>query len=389
MFRIGGKHAPSGTVELAYTASSPMEQIRALNRLQGRSKTLLIHDEAGTQPSSDFYDQLQGVLRAPSGVPTSTVFLANPGGPGHVWLKQKFAVPAGLPESMRPVRFWSEEYGKHVVFLTANASVNTAIDWEAYKRQVEIMAGGDPAMLAALIEGRWDLDLGGSFFASCWSPTRCRRFVRPGDINLRQHNPRPFVCLDWGVSAPTTAYLCIPNPEGAPEGSILLADELYIASVDRHGRRDFTKGCQMPNAEQAEAIREWLFRWGVTPRDLSIVADDAIWNATGGHRGSVAGDFLAAGVPMKRAEKMMQREAVGLSVLRNMLSATGKDPSRPWLQWSPACAGWEATVPSLPKHPRDPEVIADGCANHSLDAVRMGVSWYQRRWKTGAGPVFW
>ena len=389
MFRIGGKSAPNGTVELAYTASTPMEQIRALNRLQGRSKTLLIHDEAGTQPSPDFYDQLQGVLRGPSGVPTSTVFLANPGGPGHVWLKQKFAVPAGLPDPMRPVRFWSEEYGKHCVFLTANASVNTAIDWEAYRRQVEIMAGGDPAMQAALLEGRWDLDLGGSFFAACWSPIRCRRVVRPGDINLREHSPKPFVCLDWGVAAPTTAYLCIPNPDGAPKGSILLADELYIAAVDRHGRRDFTKGCQMPNAEQAEAIREWLHRWGVTPFDIPIVADDAIWNATGGHQGSVAGDFRAAGVPMKRAEKMMQREAVGLSVLRNMLSASDKDPSRPWLLWSPACAGWEATVPSLPKHPRDPEVIADGCANHALDAVRMGVSWYQRRYKCGPGPRLW
>ena len=383
MFRIGGKHAPHGSVELAYTASSPMEQIRALNRLQGRSKTLLIHDEAGTQPSSDFYDQLQGVLRGPSGVPTATVFLANPGGPGHVWLKQKFAVPAGLPDPMRPVRFWSEEYGKHCVFLTANASVNTAIDWESYRRQVEIMTGGDPAMQAALLEGRWDLDLGGAFFASCWSPSRCRRVVRPGDINLREHSPKPFVCLDWGVSAPTTAYLCIPNPVGAPKGSILLADELYISAVDRHGRRDFTKGCQMPNAEQADAIREWLHRWGVTAYDIPVVADDAIWNATGGHQGSVAGDFRAAGVPMKKAEKMMQREAVGLSVLRNMLSATGKDEGRPWLQWSPACAGWEATVPTLPKHPRDPEVIADGCANHALDAVRMGVSWYQRRWKTG------
>ena len=383
IFRIGGKSAPRGTVELAYTASSPLEQIRALNRLQGRSKTSLIHDEVGTQPSPDFYDQLQGVLRAPTGVPTSVVFLANPGGPGHVWLKQRFAQPAGLPYPMRPVRFWSEEYGKHCVFLTANASVNPHIDWSAYTRQVEIMSGGDPAMQAALLEGRWDLDLGGAFFASCWSPRRCRRVVRPGDINIREHNPRPFVCLDWGVAAPTVAYLCIPNPIGAPKGSILLADELYIAATDRVGRRDFTRGAYMPNSEQAAALRAWLYRWGVTPNEIQVVADDAIWASTGGNRGSVAGDFRDAGVPMLRAEKMLTREAVGLSVLRNMLAATDVDPSRPWLLWSPACEGWEATVPSLPKHPRDPEVIADGVPNHALDAVRMGVSWYQRKWPTG------
>ena len=179
MFRIGGKAAPFGTVELSYTSASPLEQIRALNSLQGRSKTTLIHDEAGTQPSPDFYDQLQGVLRAPAGTPTRVIFLANPGGPGHHWLKERFAAPAGLPGHMEPKRFWSEEYEKHCIFLTANASVNPHIDWSAYKRNVELMAGGDPAMLAALLEGRWDLDLGGAFFAPCWSPTRCRHHVRP------------------------------------------------------------------------------------------------------------------------------------------------------------------------------------------------------------------
>ena len=51
IFRLGGKQAPFGTVELAYTAGGPLEQIRALARLQGRSKTCLIHDEAGVQPS--------------------------------------------------------------------------------------------------------------------------------------------------------------------------------------------------------------------------------------------------------------------------------------------------------------------------------------------------
>ena len=386
IFRLGGAKAPFGTVELAYTASSPLEQIRALSRLQGRSKTCLIHDEAGVQPSPDFYDQLQGVLRAPAGVPTQVVFLSNPGGPGHTWLKQRFATPAGLPDPMRPVRFWSEEYGKHCVFVTADASCNPHIDWQQYRRQVEIMSGGDPAMLAALLEGRWDLDLGGSFFAHCWSPRRCRKVVRPGDINLREHSPKPFVCMDWGVAAPTVAYLMIPNWGDVPKGSLLMADELYIASLDRGGRRNWSKGAHMPNAEQAHAIAEWLHRWGLTPGDLKIVADDACWNDSGSYQGSIAGDFRQAGVKLTKAEKMLTREAVGLSVLRNMLAATNVDPSRPWLQWSPACEGWEATVPSLPKHPRDPEVICDGVPNHALDACRMGVTWYQRKPTIGQGP---
>ena len=45
------------------------------------------------------------------------------------------------------------------------------------------------------------------------------------------------------------------------------------------------------------------------------------------------------------------------------------------LLWTKACEGLMATWPTLPRHPRDVERIADGCANHSLDAVRYRVQW--------------
>ncbi len=385
MFRIGGKAAPFGTVELSYTASSPLEQIRALNRLQGRSKTCLIHDECGTQPSPDFYDELQGTLRGPVGTPTRAVFLANPGGPGHVWLKERFALPAGLPGPMKPRRFWSEHYERHAVFVTADASINPHIDWQQYRRQVEIMAGGDPAMLAALLEGRWDMDLGGAYFASCWSPTRCRQLINPGGINLRLHSPKPFVALDWGYAAPTVAYLVVPNPQGlaCPKGTLLLADELYLSSFGTGGNRDWRRGACLPSSEQARLLIEWLERWGVGPHEIPIIADDAVFAHQGSERGSTAGDFRHAGVRLQRAEKAKTPVAVGWNMVRNRLHATRRDQTQPWLLWSPACEGFEATVPSLPRHPRDPETVADGCCDHAADAVRYATTWYQARPKCG------
>jgi hypothetical protein len=377
-FRIGGKSAPFGTVELAYTSASPLEQIRALNRLQGRSKICAIHDEAGVMATPEFYDQLQGVLRGPAGVPTRVIFLANPGGPGHHWLKERFAAPAGLPEPMKPRRFWSEEYEKHCIFLTANASVNPHIDWSAYKRNVEIMSGGDPAMLAALLEGRWDMDLGGAFFASCWSPTRSRFAIDPKDIYLRGLSPKPFVVMDHGYAAPTVAYLVIPNPPGinAPKGTILLADELYLCASNVSGRRDWARGSCLPSSEQAAALIEWMKPWGLQKGDVRILADDAMWNSNGHITGSIAQEFRAAGVTLSRAEKLKTSVAAGLQKLRNRMHATRRGETQPWLLWSPACEGWEATVPSIPRHPRDPETIADGAIDHALDAVRYGVTWY-------------
>jgi hypothetical protein len=387
IFRIGGKAAPFGTIELAYRASSPLEQTRALNRLQGRSKSVLIHDECGNDPSPDFFDQVQGTLRAPPGVPTRTIFLANPGGQGHQWLRQRFAIPAGFPEAMKPRRFWSTEYERHVVFFTADASVNHKyLDWEQYKRQVELMAGGDPALLAALLRGDWNVDLaGGSFFGHVWSPTRCRYHIRPGEINLRDHHPRPFVAMDWGISSPSAALLFIPDPPGidAPKGSLLLADECYMAASTLGGNRDWAKGSNLSSAEQAGVLIEWLRRWNLRPDDLPILCDDAVFSNTGSVHGSTAADFRAAGVRLTPAEKMRTPMVSGLAMMRNRMAATKKDYQSPWLLWSPACAAFEATVPGVPRHPRDPETIAPGAIDHVADACRYGLTWYEARYLTG------
>ena len=195
--------------------------------------------------------------------------------------------------------------------------------------------------------------------------------------------------MDWGCSAPTVAYLCLPDPEGAPKGSIWLLDEFYVAASTAGGQRDWTRGTYLSNAEQATGIIEWLSRWGLRPGTTRVVADDAVFNATGSDRGSTAGDFKAAGCPLVRAGKMNQREANGLALVRTMLQAAGRDAETPWLLWTKACEGLMATWPTLPRHPRDVERIADGCANHSLDAARYGVQWWRAKWKTGKGPRVW
>ena len=87
------------------------------------------------------------------------------------------------------------------------------------------------------------------------------------------------------------------------------------------------------------------------------------------------------------------RAGNGLALVRTMLQAAGRDPETPWLMWTQACQGLMATWPTLPRHPRDVERIADGCANHSLDAVRYGVQWWRAKWKTGTKsaphPLMW
>ena len=56
-----------------------------------------------------------------------------------------------------------------------------------------------------------------------------------------------------------------------------------------------------------------------------------------------------------------------------VLPAAGRDAETPWLLWDKACERLIAAWPGFPRHPRGIERIADGCTNHSLDAVRYGV----------------
>ena len=135
-------------------------------------------------------------------------------------------------------------------------------------------------------------------------------------------------------------------------GSIWLLDEFYVAATTAGGQRDWTRGTYLSNAEQATGIIEWLSRWNLRPGTTRVVADDAVFNATGSDRGSTAGDFKAAGCPLLRAGKMNQREASGLALVRTVLQAAGHDPETPWVLCTKACESLMATWTTLPRHPR-------------------------------------
>ena len=357
--------------------------MRALARLQGRSFICAIHDEVGNHFDAGFIDSAAATLRGPAGVPTRTILLGNPGGPFHPVLQARYGIPAGYPEPGKASRFFSEDLGKHCIFASFTAASNQHLDLDQYIRNIKVACADDSALLDAWLHGRLDVDIAGAFFGSSYGVRRSLRDVRPGGLPPEELR-RAFVCMDWGCSAPTVAYLCLPEPTGTPKGSIWLLDEFYVAAGTAGGQRDWTRGQYLSNAEQAAGIIEWLGRWNLRPGSTKVIADDAVFNATGSDRGSTAGDFKAAGCPMRRAGKMNQREANGLALMRTMLHAAGRDAETPWLLWTRACEGLMATWPTLPRHPRDVERIADGCANHSLDAVRYGVQWYRAKWRVGS-----
>ena len=56
------------------------------------------------------------------------------------------------------------------------------------------------------------------------------------------------------------------------------------------------------------------------------------------------------------------------------MQAAGRDAETPWLLWTKVFQRLMATWPTMPRYLRDVEQIANGCSNHSMDAVRYGGS---------------
>ena len=76
-----------------------MLRLRSLERdadagkYQGHSYTDVYVDEGGNFPNSDPIDKLNATLRNPHGIPASFNISANPGGPGHEWIKKRYIDP--------------------------------------------------------------------------------------------------------------------------------------------------------------------------------------------------------------------------------------------------------------------------------------------------------
>jgi hypothetical protein len=68
----------------------PLENTIDAQKYQGQNLTDAAVEEAGNYPDSGPIDMLFGALRSKAGVPIQMILTANPGGPGQLWIKNRF-----------------------------------------------------------------------------------------------------------------------------------------------------------------------------------------------------------------------------------------------------------------------------------------------------------
>ena len=356
-------------------------------RLQGRSFQTIAAEELGQWPDPELLDQLRATLRAPTGTPTRFIGCGNPGQQGHSWIRQRWVMPAGHPAAGKPVRFLCEDTAKWTIYIGSNISNNEHLPFEEVRRQIEIAAGGDPELLKAWLEGSFEGDITGAYFGDALSRKRSMMELMGGSNPSIPSGAKLMVSFDWGIAAPSCATLYVINHPDLPRGSLFGIDECYLSKLTRSQMPDWNAGLGASNIQQAEILMEWISRWGLEPHELKWIADDAMWNRTG-HADTIADEFRRAGVPFMRAGKSSMSEAAGLTRLRSMMWAAGRDERHPWLMASKRCrAFWELT-PLLPRDPKKRELLDPQAVAHSIDTWRYAAGHLHKPYKVGRGPVF-
>lgn len=200
----------------------PLESIEDAEKYQGQSLSDAAVEEAGNYPLSDPIDRLFGCLRSPTGVPVQMILSANPGGPGHHWIKQRYIDPApmGMKRLVRMLPNGAEHRAVYIPSKLTNNQILLRKDPQYIDRLYLV---GSPELVKAWLEGDWSV-IAGAFFP---------------EFSLRTHVIEPFEipkhwarirCGDWGSARPF-CFLWMAVSDGSiarfPRGSLIVYREYY------------------------------------------------------------------------------------------------------------------------------------------------------------------
>lgn len=149
---------PTGaTLKLRY-----LESDQDADRYQGHEYTWLCFDEVGTWSTPHAIDKLRATLRSAAGVPVRMLATANPGGPGHAWIKARYVTPSP------PLTPFTGDDGQQRVFIPSRIADNPALLAADPTYVDRLKASGPPWLVRAWLEGDWDATLQGDMIRAEW-----------------------------------------------------------------------------------------------------------------------------------------------------------------------------------------------------------------------------
>lgn len=277
-----------------------------------------------TLNSRDVFDFLRMRLRWTGISDTKLIAATNPGGKGHMWVKDLF-IDRNFTKEMQP-------FANKIAYIQARASDNPHLS----QNYIDALNTLPEKLRKAYLEGDWNI-----FEGQVFTEFRTEKHViEPFEV---PHHWQRYRSMDWGYTKPYAVYSYAVDYD----------DVLYITGE--------YYGCKpgMPDTGTQETAREVAQKIEHL-KDYQGVADPAIWQRTGHDGPTIAEIFATEGVYWVRADN---DRLAGLMQVHQRLKE-GK------LKIFSNCVHLIRTLPALTYDKIKVEDVDTKQEDHAYDAVR-------------------
>lgn len=367
----------------------------------GHSWPWLGFEEITTWPTLSFYLRMFACCRSTKpGMPRKIRSTTNPYGPGHNIVKMRFHLPVAPGQMYGPL---IEDFRDGIrepdrIAIHGDLDENRILKHADpdYRRNIVAAAKGNKALLAAWLDGSWDIVAGG-MFDDVWDP---KIHVVP-NFEI-PHSWRVDRSFDWGSSKPFSvgwwaesdgSDLKLPSGRvcSTVRGDLFRLGEWYGWSGEPN------EGLRYTNTQIAEGIIQRELSMGIHGRCKAGPADASIFKTENGV--SYAAELmtpLLVGGQKRRLRFVSSNSAPGTRVMGwnimrarmlNALPSAHKGPREfPGLFVMGRCEQFRRTVPVLPRDmDRNPDDVDSDTEDHIGDETRYRILF--SKWRPKSGTV--
>lgn len=335
----------------------PLENALDAEKYQGQNLSDAGVEEAGNYSLSAPIDRLFGCLRSSAGVPIQLILTANPGGPGHQWIKQRYVDPA--PEGMRILQRPLPNGGLHrAVYIPSRVTDNRIMLAQdpGYVDRLHLV--GSPNLVKAWLEGDWSV-IEGAYFPEF---SMARHVIAPFEIPAHWARIRS---MDWGSAKPfCVLWFAVSDGSIAriPRGALVVYREWYGWSGEPN------VGCKMTASAVGEGIRAIEAKG--EPKNSRIsdeVLDPAAFSEDGGPSIAERMDLN-----FRRADNSRVAKSGAMGGWDQVRERLNGDSDGPQLFLFSTCTHLIRTLPALQHDATRAEDVDTDAEDHAADALRYG-----------------
>lgn len=337
---------PSG----AFIRTGHLKDDSTYTKYQGHEYQKILIEELTQIVSKDRYQKLVSSCRTSIPELKPQIFATtNPGGVGHLWVKELFIDPNDPNEP-----FVSED-GVKRIYIPATMDDNPVLQKNDpdYVQSIEALKYTDEALYKAWRHGDWNIFVGQVFKE--WSH---KHIIPKLPVDLTDCDI--YIGFDWGFRDPASAHWIAVAPEnefGVKHAYIYR--EIYMNET-RPG--DWA-------AQIAEIVKDEPVEYLVMPHDT--------FSNLGGTKPITEQfqdvfDELDIHITMVNGEAKSHRAKINRQALLHDLLADSPDGT-PYLQTVSSCMNLIRTVPALPYSDRKPEEIDENAEDHAYDSATYGL----------------